>query len=296
MSRRTAISWMLATATAGCSRAAFFAVNFPAVFGSYTRHTDIAYGDGPQHKLDVYVPHKLDAARTVVVFWHGGRWSYGDKSDYRFVGAALTELGCLAVLPNYRHYPQVKMPGFMEDAARAAQWAGEHAADYGADPQRLMLMGHSAGAHIAALVTLDPRYFAAIAPPTAPAPHVAGVIGLSGPYDFLPLQEPDVKDMFGPPPLYPESQPINFVRADAPPMLLVHGLKDDTVWPKNSRNLAAALQKLGVPVTLDLYPKLTHADTAAALSAPLRYRAPILAAIGDFIGAPGNPRSAHARA
>jgi len=289
MSRRTALSWLLAATTAGCSRAAFFAVNFPAVFGSYTRHTNVAYGHGAQHRLDVYVPHKPDAARSVVVFWHGGRWSYGDKSDYRFVGAALAGLGCVAMLPNYRHYPEVKMPGFMDDAARAAQWAYEHAVDYGADPHRLFLMGHSAGAHMAALVTLDRRYFARLAPPT---PHIAGVIGLSGPYDFLPLQEPDVKDMFGPPPLYPESQPINFVRADAPPMLLVHGLKDDTVWPKNSRNLAAALQKLGVPVTLDLFPKLSHADTAAALSAPLRGRAPILAAIGAFIDAPEKAGSA----
>lgn len=295
MSRRTAISWLLATATAGCSRAAFFAVNFPAVFGAYTRHADVAYGDGAQHRLDVYVPHKRTAVRAVVVFWHGGRWSFGDKSDYRFVGAALTELGCVAVLPNYRHYPEVKMPGFMDDAARAAQWAGEHAADYGADPQRLFLMGHSAGAHMAALVTLDRRYFAALAPPPlARPPQIAGVIGLSGPYDFLPLQEADVKDMFGPPPLYPDSQPINFVRPDAPPMLLVHGLRDDTVLPRNSRNLAAALQKLGVPVTLDLYPKLGHSDTAAALSAPLRGRAPILAAIGAFIGAPEDAHTAPA--
>jgi acetyl esterase/lipase len=282
ISRRAALSWLLATATAGCSRAAFFAVNLPAIFGSYTRHADLAYGDGPQHRLDVYVPHKPGAPRAVVVFWHGGRWSFGDKRDYRFVGAALTELGCVAVLPNYRHYPEVKMPGFMDDAARAAQWAGEHAAGYGADPQRLFLMGHSAGAHMAALLTLDRRYLAAVAPP-AGRPRIAGMIGLSGPYDFLPLQEADVQDMFGPPRLYPESQPINFVRADAPPMLLVHGLKDDTVLPKNSRNLAAALQALGVPVTLDLYAKLSHADTAAALSAPLRGRAPILAAIGAFI-------------
>jgi acetyl esterase/lipase len=230
MSRRTAISWLLTMASAGCSRAAFFAVNFPAVFGSYTRHVDLPYGDGAQHRLDVYVPHEPAAARAMVVFWHGGRWSYGDKSDYRFVGAALAGLGCVAVLPNYRHYPQVKMPGFMDDAARAALWAGEHAADYGADRERLFLMGHSAGAHMAALVTLDRRYFAAIAPPALARPPIAGVIGLSGPYDFLPLQEADVKDMFGPPPLYPESQPINFVRADAPPMLLVHGLKDDIVW------------------------------------------------------------------
>jgi acetyl esterase/lipase len=292
MSRRNALSWLLLHAGAAFSRAAFFAVNFPALFGPYTRHADVAYGEAPQHRLDVYVPYKSAAARAVVVFWHGGSWKFGDKRDYKFVGAALAGLGCVAVLPNYRHYPEVKMPGFMADAARAAQWAALHAPDYGGDPERLFLMGHSAGAHMAALVTLDPRHFTAAAPPGVPArrPHIAGVIGLSGPYDFLPLQEADIKDMFGPPQLYPESQPINFVHADAPPMLLVHGLKDDRVWPRNSRNLAAALDKLGVAVTLNLFPKLSHTDTVAALSPPLRGRAPILAAIGAFIDAPGNAR------
>jgi dipeptidyl aminopeptidase/acylaminoacyl peptidase len=110
------------------------------------------------------------------------------------------------------------------------------------------------------------------------------VIGLSGPYDFLPLLEADVQDMFGPPPIYPESQPINFVRSDAPRMLLVHGLRDDTVWPKNSRNLATALDARGVSVTLKLYPKLVHADTVAALSLPARGRAPTLADIATFVG------------
>ena len=281
MSRRTALASLIAATAAGCSRAAFFAVNLPSVFGAYDRHPNLAYGDDAQHRLDVYVPTSPAAApRPVVVFWHGGRWSFGDKSDYRFVGAALAELGCVAVLPNYRHYPQVKMPGFMDDAARAARWAHAHAEDYAADSQRFYLMGHSAGAHLATLVALDPRYFAATG---APPPSITGVIGLSGPYDFLPLQEDDVKDMFGPPQLYPESQPINFVHAGAPPMLLVQGLKDDSVWPRNSVNLAAALEALGVPVTLKLYPKLTHSDTVAALSAPLRGKAPILADIRGFI-------------
>jgi acetyl esterase/lipase len=260
----------------------FLAANAPAAFGAYKRHANIAYGPDPQHRLDVYVPTKpKDAARPVIVFWHGGRWREGDKSDYRFVGAALAESGYVVVVANYRHYPQVKMPGFMDDAAQAAQWAAAHAAEYGGERQRLYLMGHSAGAHLAALVALDPRYFAATA---QPAPHLAGVIGLSGPYDFLPLEEADVQDMFGPPPLYPESQPINFVRADAPPMLLVQGLADTTVWPKNSRNLASALSAVGVPVTLKLYPKLSHSDTVAALSALLRGRAPTLADIQAFVG------------
>ncbi len=225
----------------------------PAAFGSYKRQADIAYGTrSDSSRLDVYVPGKSGGrAAAVVVFWHGGRWSFGDKADYRFVGAALAELDCVAVLPNYRHYPEVQMAGFMEDAARAALWAAAHAGDFGADPNRVYLMGHSAGAHMAVLLALDPRYFAAAG---RAAPPIAGLIGLSGPYDFLPLLEPDVQDMFGPPERYPDSQPINFVRPDAPPMLLVHGLKDESVAPKNSRNLATALSARGVAVTLKLYP------------------------------------------
>jgi acetyl esterase/lipase len=281
-SRRTALAGIYARFLAGCERLGFLAANLPAVFGSYKRLANIAYGSDPLQRLDVYVPE--DAAvepRPVVVFWHGGRWREGDKADYRFVGAALAESGYVTVVANYRHYPQVKMPGFMQDAAQAALFAAAHAHEYGGARERLYLMGHSAGAHLAALLTLDPRHLEATG---QAAPHIAGVIGLSGPYDFLPLLEPDDQDMFGPPPLYPESQPINFVRADAPPMLLVQGLNDETVKPKNSRNLAAALQALGVPVTLKLYPKVSHADTVAALTALLRSRAPTLADIRAFVG------------
>ena len=283
VSRRTALTGVLTLLTAGCSRVLFFAANAPAVFGPYKRHANLAYGTDAQHHVDVYVPDQpAQSPRPVIVFWHGGRWETGDKSDYRFVGAALAESGYVAVIANYRHYPQVKMPGFMDDAARAAQWTAAHAAEFGADPNRLFLMGHSAGAHIAALLALDPRYLRA----AGATPGIAGVIGLSGPYDFLPLLEADVQDMFGPPDLYPESQPINYVRSDAPPMLLVHGLKDETVWPRNSRNLASALGARGVPVTLKLYPKLVHADTVGALSAPIRGRAPTLADIQAFISSP----------
>ena len=281
VSRRTALTGLVGLIGAGCSRVVFFAANAPAVFGAYTRHTNLAYGTDPQQRVDVYVPDgpARSVPRPVVIFWHGGRWEFGDKSDYRFVGAALAESGYVAVIANYRHYPQVKMPGFMDDAARAAQWAVTHAGEFGADPRLLFFMGHSAGAHMAALLALDTRYLQA----SGSVPRIAGVIGLSGPYDFLPLLEADVQDMFGPPALYPESQPINYVRADAPPMLLIHGLKDETVWPRNSRNLASTLSARGAPVTLKLYPKLVHADTVGALSAPIRGRAPTLADIQDFV-------------
>jgi len=288
ISRRTVLAGLGAMLAAGCGRVEFMAANVPAAFGAYRRHADISYGAEPQHRLDVYVPDQASAGpRPLVVFWHGGRWKFGDKADYRFVGAALAELGYVAVLPNYRHYPNVKMAGFMDDAARAGEWAAGHAGEFGADASRLYLMGHSAGAHMAALVSLDPRYFAAAG---RPGPPIAGVIGLSGPYDFLPLLEPDVQDMFGPPQNYPDSQPINFVRSGAPPMLLVHGLMDQTVRPKNSSNLAAALRACGVPVTLKLYPKVAHGDTVAALSLPARGRAPTITDVEAFVGQPRTPR------
>lgn len=292
VSRRTALAALAALFLAGCERLGFLAVNVPAVFGAYKRHADIAYGPLPQQRLDVYVPQGAAAQpRPVVVFWHGGRWREGDKANYRFVGAALAQSGYVVLVANYRHYPVVKMPGFMHDAALAALWAAAHASEYGGDRDRVYLMGHSAGAHLAALVALDSRYFASAGPA---APRLAGVIGLSGPYDFLPLREPSDQDMFGPPPLYADSQPINFARADAPPMLLAQGLNDVTVLPKNSINLAAALRRLGVPVTLRLYPNVSHADTVAALTALLRGRAPTLADIRAFVshGAAAEPPSA----
>jgi acetyl esterase/lipase len=264
---------------------ALAAANLPALFGPYRRRTDLAYGADPRHRLDVYLPDKPAGPRApLVLFWHGGRWSSGDKAEYRFVGSALAELGYATMIANYRRYPQVKMAGFMDDAARAALWGAQHAADFEADPRQIYLMGHSAGAHMAALLALDARYFAALG---VAAPRIAGVIGLSGPYDFLPLREADVQDMFGPPELYPLSQPVNYVRRGAPPMLLIHGSMDGLVSPWNSRNLASALEALGVPVTLKLYADSEHGETIGALSVPARDRAATLRDIADFVKSRG---------
>ena len=260
----------------------FFLANLPSLIGPYQRYRDLFYGSDPRQRLDVYVPtRRLSDRCPVIVFWHGGHWRRGDKSDYRFVGAALAKAGNLAVIANYRLYPQVRLAGFMSDAALAVQWSSEHAREFGADPARLYVMGHSAGAHMAALLTLDPHYLAAL---EGRSPRIAGVIGLSGPYDFLPLEE-DTKDVLGPPDRYADSQPINFVRDDAPPMLLVHGAKDVVVRPRNSLNLAAALRALNIPINLKVYEQAGHADTVAALTSFLRHRAPTLVDVVEFLDA-----------
>ena len=114
ISRRAALAGLAALAGTACTQLEFLAANAPAVFGAYRRRTNIAYGPDPRQRLDIYEPDRAAGnRRPVVVFWHGGRWSDGDKSQYRFVGAAFAELGCVTIVPNYRLYPMVKMPGFM---------------------------------------------------------------------------------------------------------------------------------------------------------------------------------------
>ena len=274
---------LLGLPLAACSNITFLAANVPATFERYDAVRDLAYGEDSRQRIDVYRPKDLardEAAIPVIVFFHGGRWSFGEKEQYKFVGAALAARGFVAVLPNYRLYPQARLAEFGDDAARAIAWARAHAREHGGDPHRVFVMGHSAGAHLAALVGLDASWLERHGVATQ---ELAGVIGLAGPYDFLPFTDEDIRDMFGPEQQYLRSQPIAFVRADAPPLLLMHGLRDDTVWVKNTRNLAAALERSGAQYTVRYYGELGHGDLVGALSLPLRRRAPVLEDIAQFV-------------
>jgi len=233
----------------------------------YERHADIAYGDLERQTLDVYVPNEHAAGAPVVVFFYGGSWQSGDKNGYRFVGQALASRGFIAVLPDYRLYPGTTFPGFVEDGARAVAWAQNHAVDYGGDPTHLFVSGHSAGAHIAAMLATDGRYLNAAG---SSITDLAGFVGMAGPYDFLPIRDPVLQEIFAPRSSWPESQPIEFVDGDEPPMLLMHGAADTTVYPKNSRNMAARINDVGGMAELEIYPKTSHIGLVAPLAAPLR--------------------------
>lgn len=263
----------------GCSGPRLLSAMTPD--GGFKTHAGIAYGDHPRQRLDVHVP-KTPAARRapVVVFFYGGRWQSGSRAGYRFMAEALTSLGVVTVISDYRLHPDVRFPAFVEDGARAVRWTRAHIAEYGGDPESVFVMGHSAGAHIAALLALDSRYLEAVG---GSPERLAGWIGLAGPYDFLPFTQDYLKDIFGPPEHYPRSQPINFVDGGAPPTLLLHGTDDDTVLPKNTVHLAAALERAGVPVTMKLVPGKGHVSLLATLAAPLRFRPNVLDEIGRFI-------------
>jgi acetyl esterase/lipase len=241
---------------------------------------EIAYADGPRRTLDVYQPANAKNA-PVIVFFYGGSWSSGTKSDYGFVGAAFAARGFVTIIPDYRLVPEIRFPSFVEDGAAAVRWARDHAGAYGGDPDRIVLVGHSAGAYNAAMIALDAAFLRnAGVDPRA----VKGFAGLAGPYDFLPLDVTSTKDAFGAYPDLPATQPITYARADAPPALLLHGAKDTLVKPHNMESLAAHLRAVGAPVETKLYPDTAHVGIMLALSKPLRGRAPVLDDVAAFAG------------
>jgi acetyl esterase/lipase len=282
-------------ALTGCLSMTMFAANAPSMFGDYQVERNISYGPHEAHRLDVYRPSAKDAGsaaapRPVVVFLHGGGWVSGSKNQYRFVAEALVSRGYVAVLPAYRLHPEAAFPGFVEDAAQAFAWVQRSAATLGGDPDRIFLMGHSAGAHIGSLLTFDEHYLATVGGNSS---WIRGFVGLAGPYDFLPLREQYVKAVFAPR-NYHDSQTINFIDGNEPPALLLHGLDDRKVWPSNSRSLAMFIRGHGGRVEEHYYEGMSHGGIVAGMTKYFRNRRPVLNQIDQFIKAQSQ-RNAAAR-
>ncbi len=234
----------------------------------------------PDHHLalDIYQPTHAEQAPVIIFFW-GGRWEDGDKSLYRFVGAELASKGFVVVIPNYRLYPEVKFPAFLHDSARAVAWTHTHINHYGGSADKIVLMGHSAGAYNAAMLALNPEYLHAVG---GNRRWIRGMIGLGGPYDFLPLVEPDLQAIFGPPSQYPLTQPIHWADGSNPPMLLIESRADTIVYPKNTRNLYAKIKAHGGPVEKYMVDNLSHQMLIGVVSNLLSDRADILNRIVQF--------------
>lgn len=271
---------VLALLVSACTTLSLTVANVPAMFAHVKRSANLAFGTHARDRLDVYQP--IDTAqqpRTVIIFWHGGGWTDGNKALYRFVGVSLAQLGYVLVLPNYRVYPEVKFPDFLDDCARAVRWTQQHAADFGGDPHRIVLMGHSAGAHMAAMLAINHTYLQRAGVDTH---DIIGLIGLSGPYGLAP-NTTTLNTIFAAPYTPHDWQVIAYANAHSPPALLVHGGADTLVWPSNTQDLAAALRSQGVRVETRIYPGRGHADTVAGLAVPARKRAPTLQDIAEFM-------------
>jgi acetyl esterase/lipase len=238
------------------------------------------YGMEARQKLNIWVPAKGAKAAPVLVFFYGGSWKMGERDFYDFFGRALAAQGFVVVLPDYRLTPQVRFPAFVQDAAAAVAWTQRNIAKYGGDPTRISVSGHSAGAHLAAMLTLDRQWLAQAG---APANTIRSFVGLAGPYDFLPFTSDASKVAFGHEPDPRITQPITFARSDAAPMLLLTGTADDTVKPRNSRVLAAAQTKLGALGLSKDYADIDHSEIIQSFARPFRDKSSALADLVKFV-------------
>ena len=270
---------VMAALGAGCTTLSLTVANVPAMFAPVSRTANVSFGPGKRDRLDIYRPRNANGVLPVIVFWHGGGWTDGKKGFYRFVGATLAQLGYVVVLPNYRVYPEVRFPSFLDDAARSVAWVEQHAAEYGGDPHRIVLMGHSAGAHMAAMLAINHSYLAQAG---VDLHDIIGLIGLSGPYALAPNTDV-LNTIFSAPYTTHDWQVIPYANSEVPPVLLIHGGADNLVWPSNSEDLARALRSRGVSVEVRIYPGKGHGDTVAGLSSLARGRAPTLQDIAQFL-------------
>lgn len=249
---------------------------------AFQRHTDVMYGEYERLKLDIYQPVNLNDGQkpATVIFFYGGGWEAGEKADYKFVAEALASQGMIVVIPDYRVFPEAVFPEFIEDAAQSVAWTNQHIGKFGGDPEQLFIAGHSAGAHIAAMLSVNPLYLQQVG---IESKQLRGMIGLAGPYDFLPLTSPTLKQIFGNPASQLQGQPINFVTTDHPPILLMVGDKDRTVLPRNSYRFAEKLKQYGNNVELVELSNYGHVAMVAKLAKPLRGDGALLTPIVDFV-------------
>lgn len=248
----------------GCTSAAFMAANLPTYFDDIAVVHDLAYGPDSSQTLDIYASANPNGKQMeVIIFFYGGRWTYGKKDEYRFIGATFAKEGYLVVIPDYSKYPSVRFPRFVQDGAKALTWVSDHITKFHGNPKRIHVLGHSAGAHIGALLAADPHYLADEGKDRSRI--IYDFIGLAGPYAFTP-DEPDLEDMFGPPQNYPHMQVTTFIDGTQPPMLLLYGDEDRSVKLANLQKLEQRIIHQGGCVRSRIYPKVSHTDLVGALS------------------------------
>ena len=268
--------FLLTAVTIGCSPLSL--VNGIAPDHGFRLERGISYGQYERQRLDVYYPELSHPQAPVVVFFYGGSWRRGDREKYRFVGQALSSRGYITVIPDYRLYPEVQFPVFVEDGAASVSWINENIAEA---KNGIILIGHSAGAHLAALLALDERY---LYDEGVLEDRIRGMIGLAGPYGFEPEKFRRFAPIFEtaqPPDL---SKPVSYARADAPPLLLLHGSDDRVVVPLHSKLLQERMDAENGQVERLEIDGVGHFAIVLALSEPFAHLAPdLLPTVETFI-------------
>jgi acetyl esterase/lipase len=250
-------SFICAISLGACTSAGFAIANYPVDKSALTISTDIAYGNKTAQKLDIYKAKDAGKNLPVIVFFYGGGYSDGSKDAYPFLAEHFTKQGYIVAIPDYSKYPDVKFPAFVEDGAKAINWVAENIGEYGGNDDKIIVIGHSAGAHIAALLNYDESYGA--------QDKIKAFVGLAGPYHFKPVAE-KYKKIFGPPENYKNMYVDNFVDGNEPPALLLWGTDDDLVGKQNIDILTQAVEEKSGKIQSVTLPDISHISIISAFT------------------------------
>lgn len=229
----------------------------------------ISYGTGERERMDWY---ELNPAAPTVIFIYGGNWRSGKRREFRFVADTLMGMGCNVLVPDFPLYPTARFAAILNGAVDGVN----HFLDEVHQTGPVILMGHSSGAQMAALMALNTELLNA-------GHKVEAMIGLSGPYDFYPFSEDDHWDLFSPEDHYPQSQPVNYVRGDAPELYLLHGEDDTRVRRGHSKSLMLKQQEAGGRASREVYPGMGHIDAVVSFSRLHRRNNQLIRDIQSFI-------------
>ena len=208
---------------------------------------DIPYGADYWQKIDLYLPPDATArGLPTLLFMHGGYWTHGYKDWLGFMAPALVSLPALFISVGYRLSPAVQHPAALEDCLAALTWAYAHVAEYGGDPQRLFVGGHSAGGHLAALLALQPGLLTASG---LPEDVINACFPVSGVYDLdddLPADR--LQAFLAPGASRADASPLHYVSGNRTPFLLAVGAQDFPVLYAQAHTMTAALRQAAGPV------------------------------------------------
>jgi acetyl esterase/lipase len=247
---------------------------------------DVAFHPDMEPRLDVYSPAEGEE-HPVLIFVHGGSWKSYDKNLFAPVATRFLPEQMVVVIPDYTLYPDAGYEQMAHEVAAALSWTLDNIDQYGGNPQRVVVAGHSAGAHLAGLAIMNPRFLATYG---HSSDEICGYVGLSGVYDVQAEFDywqargstPElILGVMGGEQNFDIASPIHYVRADLQPVLLIHGDKDQTVPVEIGMGFHAALQAAGAESALTLYPGAGHSDYLFAALAD--ENAPIVTNLSSFV-------------
>jgi acetyl esterase/lipase len=238
---------------------------------------NIAYGSEPLQDLDIYYPKPLTQAMKaqntisnsypMVVFVHGGSWESGTKEEYAFVGQSFAQAGYVTAVINYRKAPEYVYPAYVKDTAQAIAWSYNNAARFYADPQRLAVVGHSAGAFNMMAAVSNEDF---LAPYGISPKDISAVVGIAGPYsyDFRKFSSATAFPAEATP---DEVMPDRHIKGSQPPYLLLTAENDEIVYESNTIKMTKALKAYGANVENGEIEGASHATSIGAMASPLRW-------------------------